>query len=231
MKKDRKNLEIQKANQNDLRDLEQFYTENKVDSMFKNIELQKEIITNEITVFAETNRRPIEWNGDGEIVRWEQKEINPLVINNYFFKPITPITCQEPIYNAEKLGMVFDYYCHILAEVNDRIGYFPSSLTSFCKLAGITLNTLRNYKSSQDYNMRVVVEKIYDQIGDENITMSQMGIVKERSTIFKMKSENEMVEKQQPKINVNITERPDLDKISARLAEYKRFATKKDKKK
>lgn len=231
MKKDRKNLEIQKANQNDLRDLEQFYTENKVDSMFKNIELQKEIITNEITVFAETNRRPIEWNSDGEIVRWEQKEINPLVINNYFFKSITPITCQEPIYNAEKLGMVFDYYCHILAEVNDRIGYFPSSLTSFCKLAGITLNTLRNYKSSQDYNMRVVVEKIYDQIGDENITMSQMGIVKERSTIFKMKSENEMIEKQQPRINVNITERPDLEKISARLAEYKRFATKKDKKK
>lgn len=231
MKKDRKNLEIQKSNQNDLRDLEQFYTENKVDSMFKNIELQKEIITNEITVFAETNRKPTDWNEFGEPIAFTMKEVNPLVINNYFFKPITPITCQEPIYNAEKLGMVFDYYCHILAEVNDKIGNFPSSLTSFCKLAGITLNTLRNYKSSQDYNMRVVVEKIYDQIGDENITMSQMGIVKERSTIFKMKSENEMIEKQQPRINVNITERPDLDKISARLAEYKRFATKKDKKK
>ena len=45
-----------------------------------------------------------------------------------------------------------------------------------------------------------------------------------------MKSENELVEKQQPKINVNITERPDMEKIANRLNEYKRFASKKDKK-
>jgi hypothetical protein len=230
MKKDYKNLEIQKKNQTELRELEEFYTTNTVSTMLDKIEDQKAIITNDIINFAETNRMPVEWNSDGDIVRWEQKQINPLVINNYFFKSIVPITSQEPVYNAEKLGMVFDYYCHILAEVNDRIGYFPSSLTSFCKLAGITLNTLRNYKSSQDYSMRVVAEKIYDQIGDENITMSQMGIVKERSTIFKMKSQNELVEKQQPKINVNITERPDMEKIANRLNEYKRFASKKDKK-
>lgn len=230
MKKDYKNLEIQKKNQTELRELEEFYTTNTVSTMLDKIEDQKAIITNDIINFAETNRIPVECNSDGDIVRWEQKQINPLVINNYFFKSIVPITSQEPVYNAEKLGMVFDYYCHILAEVNDRIGYFPSSLTSFCKLAGITLNTLRNYKSSQDYSMRVVAEKIYDQIGDENITMSQMGIVKERSTIFKMKSQNELVEKQQPKINVNITERPDMEKIANRLNEYKRFASKKDKK-
>ena len=231
MKKDYKNLEIQKKNQTELRELEEFYTTNTVSTMLDKIEDQKPIITNDIINFAETNRMPVEWNSDGDVVRWEQKQINPLVINNYFFKSITPITSQEPVYNAEKLGMVFDYYCHILAEVNDRIGYFPSSLTSFCKLAGITLNTLRNYKTSQDFSMRIVAEKIYDQIGDENITMSQMGIVKERSTIFKMKSQNELVEKQQPKINVNITERPDMEKITSRINEYKRFASKKDKKK
>ena len=231
MKKDYKNLEIQKKNQTELRELEEFYTTNTVSTMLDKIEDQKAIITNDIINFAETNRMPVEWNSDGDVVRWEQKQINPLVINNYFFKSITPITSQEPVYNAEKLGMVFDYYCHILAEVNDRIGYFPSSLTSFCKLAGITLNTLRNYKTSQDFSMRIVAEKIYDQIGDENITMSQMGIVKERSTIFKMKSQNELVEKQQPKINVNITERPDMEKITSRINEYKRFASKKDKKK
>ena len=230
MRKITENLEIQKKNQTDLRELEEFYTTNTVSTMLDKIEDQKAIITNDIANFAQTNRMPVEWNSDGDVVRWEQKQINPLVINNYFFKSIVPITSQEPVYNAEKLGMVFDYYCHILAEVNDRIGYFPSSLTSFCKLAGITLNTLRNYKSSQDYSMRVVAEKIYDQIGDENITMSQMGIVKERSTIFKMKSQNELVEKQQPKINVNITERPDMEKIANRLNEYKRFASKKDNK-
>lgn len=229
MKKDYKNLEIQKKNQTELRELEEFYTTNTVSTMLDKIEDQKAIITNDIINFAETNIKPTKWDKEGNITAYGIN-INPLVINNYFFKSIVPITSQEPVYNAEKLGMVFDYYCHILAEVNDRIGYFPSSLTSFCKLAGITLNTLRNYKSSQDYSMRVVAEKIYDQIGDENITMSQMGIVKERSTIFKMKSQNELVEKQQPKINVNITERPDMEKIANRLNEYKRFASKKDKK-
>lgn len=223
------NLEIQKQNQNEVRELEQFYTENKVDTMFKNIEIQKQKIIEDIMVFAKTNRKPTHWDADGVPDAFEMKEINPLVINNYFFKSITPITSQEPLYNAEKLGMVFDYYCHILAEVNNQLGYFPSSLTSFCKLAGITLSTLRTYRNSTDLNMRIVAEKIYDQIGDENITMSQMGIVKERTTIFKMKSQNEMIEREQPKVSINIVEQPDMDRINERLNKYKQFATKKEK--
>ena len=156
-------------------------------------------------------------------------QLSPLVITNYFFKPITNLTCVEPTYSAEQLGMIFDYYCYIVANINDKIGNFPTSLTSFCKLAGITLGTLRNLKNSPDYNMRVVVEKIYDQIGDDNITMSQMGMVKERSTIFKMKSQNELVEKEQPKVSINITEKPNFDQIEARISKYRQFAKKKEK--
>jgi hypothetical protein len=94
-------------------------------------------------------------------------------------------------------------------------------------LAGITFNTLKSYRNSDDYNMRIIAEKIYDQIGDENITMSQLGIAKEKTTIFKMKSQNEMVEKEQPKININITEKPDMEAIQQRLNKYKQFADKK----
>lgn len=224
-----KNEEIVNNNKNQLRELEQFYTTNKVDTMFDKIEEQKKKMVNEMIEYAKNHEVECKWTKDGDPIDWEVK-INPLVITNYFFKPITPITSQEPIYNAEKLGMVFDYYCDILANVNDKIGNFPSSLTSFCKLAGITMNTLRTYKNSPDYNMRIVAEKIYDQIGDENITMSQMGIVREKSTIFKMKSQNELVEKQQPNINVNITELPDMDKINERIGKYKQFAIKKGKK-
>ena len=78
-------------------------------------------------------------------------------------------------------------------------------------------------------NMRVIANKIYDQVGDENITMSQLGYVKERSTMFKMKSENEMVEKQQPKVNINIVEKPDMEKIEARINKYRQFTNKKNK--
>lgn len=224
-----KNKEIVNKNKNNLRELEQFYTSNKVDTMLKTIEEKKQELVEDMIQYANEHTVPCEWDKEGNPTSYKVK-INPLVITNYFFKSITPITSQEPIYNAEKLGMVFDYYCDILANVNDKIGDFPSSLTSFCKLAGITLNTLRQYKNSTDYNMRVVAEKIYDQIGDENITMSQMGIVKERTTMFKMKSQNELVEKQQPNININITEKPDMERIEERIGKYKQFASKKDRK-
>ena len=221
------NLEIQKTNQNNLRELEQFYVEGKVDNMLTTVQEKKEQLVEDMINYANEHLEAVKWDKDGCVLAREV-QINPLVISNYFFKPIIPISSQEPMYNAEKLGMVFDYYCELLYEVNDKIGNFPSSLTLFCKFAGITLNTLRRWKNSDDYSMRVVVEKIYDQIGDENITMSQMGVVRERSTIFKMKSQNEMVEKVQPNVNISVkTIDVDIDKINERLNNYSRYATKK----
>ena len=222
------NNEIQKQNQNELRDLEQFYTEGKVDNMLATIQEKKDELVKEMIKYHDKHLKECRWDKDGNPINWKV-DINPLVINNYFFKPITPIGCQEPVYNAEKLSMVFDYYCELLAEVNDKIGNYPSSLTSFCKLAGITFNTLRQYKNSDDYNMRVIAEKIYDQIGDENVTMSQMGVVRERTTLFKMKSQNEMIEKVQPQVKVNVNADIDVDKINERLNKYKMFASKKAK--
>lgn len=220
--------EIDIKNQNDVRDLEQFYVEGKVDNMLSTIQKKKEELVRDMISYADNHIQATKWDKEGDPIAYEVK-INPLVINNYFFKPICPITSQEPIYNAEKLSMVFDYYCDILTEVNDKIGNYPSSLTSFCKMAGITMNTLRNYRNSEDYNMRVIAEKIYDQIGDENITMSQMGVVKERTTMFKMKSQNEMVEKVQPQQKINVNVDIDMNKINERLNKYKQFASKKDK--
>ena len=223
------NLEIQKSNQNELRNLEQFYTQGKVDTMLTTIQERKEELVQDMIKYADEHREAVKWDKDGCVLA-KEVQINPLVISNYFFKPIIPISSQEPIYNAEKLGMVFDYYCELLYEVNDKIGNFPSSLTLFCKFAGITLNTLRRWKNSDDYSMRVVVEKIYDQIGDENITMSQMGVVREKSTIFKMKSQNEITEKVQPNVNISVkTVDVDLDRINERLKQYSNFSNKKGK--
>ena len=214
------------ATQNEIRDLEQFYTEGKVDNMLAKVEEKKQELVEEMTRYASEHMKPCKWDKEGCPIDYKV-EMNPLVINNYFFKSIIPIQSQEPQYNAEKLALVFDYYCDLLAEVNDKIGNFPSSLTSFCKLAGITSATLRSYRNSSDLNMRIIADKIYDQIGDENITMSQLGVVRERSTIFKMKSQNELVEKEQPKVNINITEQPDMDRIAERLSKYQKYAEKK----
>jgi len=226
MAKKEENLEIQKAAQNELRDLEQFYTEGKVDNMLAAIDKKKEELVAEMVEYANKRTKPCKWDKEGVPIDYKV-DMNPLVINNYFFKSIIPIQNQEPQYNAEKLALVFDYYCDILAEVNDKIGYFPSSLTSFCKLAGITSYTLKTYRNSSDLNMRIIAEKIYDQIGDENITMSQLGVVRERTTLFKMKAQNELVEKEQPRVNINITEKPDMERITERLSKYKMYAEKK----
>lgn len=221
------NLEIQKQNQNELREIEQFYVEGKVDNMLSTIQERKNELVKDMIAYATNHKQPSKWNRDGDIIEYSIK-INPLVISNYFFKPIIPITSQEPVYNAEKLGMVFDYYCELLAEVNDKIGNFPSSLTLFCRFAGITMNTLRRWKSSDDYSMRVVVEKIYDQVGDENLTMSQLGMVKEQTTLFKVKAQNEITEKVQPNVNINANiVDVDLDGITERLDKYKVFIDKK----
>jgi hypothetical protein len=228
-KKSKENYEIEVSKVNDLRELEQDFINDKISNMMNSIEAKKQELIGEMQIYAEENKIPVKWDEDGNVTKYETR-VNPLVITNYFFKPIIPITSQEPIYNAEKLGMVFDYYCDLIAEVNDKIGYFPSSLTSFCKLAGITLSTLRNYKNSADLSMRIVAEKIYDQIGDDNITLSQLGAVRERTTIFKMKSQNELVEKEQPKVSINIIEKPNYERIQERLDKYKYFANKKGKK-
>ena len=217
-------------NQNNLRQLEQFYVDGKIDDMLATIQTKKEELVKDMIEYAQKHEVACRWNRDGEATDWKV-EINPIVISNTFFKSITPISSQEPIYNAEKLSMVFDYYCDILAEVNDKIGNFPSSLTLFCKFAGITTYTLKKWKNSDDYSMRVVVEKIYDQVGDENITMSQMGVVREKSTIFKMKAQNEMVEKVQPNVNISVkTVDIDLEKINERLNNYSNYAKKKKEK-
>ena len=213
-----------------VRELEQFYTDGSVDDMLSIIEEKKLKIVKDMCDYATTNRQTTRWDRYGNPIQKEVK-MNPLVVSEYFFKPIVKIGSIEPTYNAEKLSMVFDYYMFLITEVNMRIGNYPTSLTGFCKLAGITTTYLRKLKESPDLNMRIIVQKIYDQIGDNNITMSQLGIVNEKTTLFKMKAQNEITEKEQPKVNINITaDTPDMDRIKERMSKYSNLIEKKDKK-
>ena len=219
-------LDKRKKKQDKTRELEKFYTEGKVEDILSNLEKRKKELIEEMVNYAKEHKIECKWSRDGSPIAWKV-DYNPFVIENVFFKSIVPIGCQEPEYNAEKLSLAYDFYCELLVEVNNNIGQYPASLTSFCHFAGITLNTLRIYRNSPDLAMRTIAEKIYDQIGDTNMTMSQLGIVKERSTMFKLKSQNEIVEKEQPKVNINIVEAPDMEKIEEKINKYKKFVDKK----
>lgn len=222
-------LEERKKKQDKTRELEKFYTDGKVEDILQRLDERKKELVEDMVKYAKEKNKAVKWDRSGNPIDW-QVDLNPFVIENVFFKSIVPIGCQEPDYNAEKLSLAYDFYCELLIEVNNNIGQYPASLTSFCHFAGITLNTLRLYRNSPDLAMRTIAEKIYDQIGDANITMSQLGIVKERSTIFKMKSQNEIVEKEQPKVNISIVETPDMEKIEERINKYKNYVEKKAKK-
>lgn len=223
-----KEIDKQLVIQNDIRNLEEIYVNGNFDLMMQEINKKKEELVNDMIEYANNHTIVSKRDRNGDPLDYKV-DYNPLVVSNNYFKSIIPINCHEPMYNAEKLGMVYDYYCDLLANINDKIGYLPPSLTSFCRLAGITSGTLRKYRNSSDLNMRIIADKIYDQIGDDNLTMSQLGMVNERSTIFKMKSQNEMVEKEQPKVQINITEKPDMNRIQERLSKYSQYANKKGK--
>ena len=196
-----------------VRDLESFFVNGTVDDINTNLEIIKQEKVNEMIEYARKHEKPCKWSKDGDELDYKV-DLNPLVINNMFFKSICPLGNKIPIYNAEKMALVYDYYLYLITEVNDKIGNFPPSLASFCKLAGITTKDLREYRKSADIEMRNIVEKVYDEIGDNNLSMAQLGKVKGTPTQFKLKTQNEMVEKQQP--NVNIT-----DKLNQNLDKYK----------
>lgn len=220
-----KNQAIREQNKIAVRELEEFYVNGTINDITKAIDTLKEEKVNEIIEYANTHEKTI-YNKSGDPVG-TYVEVKPIVISNYFFRSICPLHNKVPIYNAEKLGIVFEYYNYLISEINDKIGNYPPSLLSFCKLAGISYQTLRDYKNSSDIEMRNVVEKIYDQLGDDNLTMSQMGQVKEKSTIFKLKAQHEMVEKVQPNVNITYKEVVNTDRINANLEKYKDFIEKK----
>lgn len=207
-------------NKTEVRDLEQFYVDGTFEDMEKLVELKKEALINQIENYKERCSK-IKYAKDG--TPYEVVDTNPMIISNYFFRSLNPISNVEPTYSAEKLGIAWDLYMYLVQEVNIEIGEFSPTPTHFCKFAGITLATLKKYRTSPDASMRYVVEKIYDSCFDNSMSMAQLGKTKERSTIFRAKSELEVVEKVTPNVNVNVDVEADLKDIQHRIAEYISF--------
>lgn len=153
-------------------------------------------------------------------------EINSNIITNTFFKPIVPLTVDIK-YNGEQLSMLYEYYKNLLLQINDRLGAFPSSLTLFCRFIGLTLEKFKDLREDANETTRLVVQKIFDDIDDANLSMAQTGNVKERTTLFRLKAQNEMIEKPTPKVNVNIKANLDDSRIKGNILDYEEFLGKK----
>lgn len=145
---------------------------------------------------------------------------NQYLVSTFFFKSINPIPNIEPIYNSEQLSVVWEFYMKIIEKINMEITVFPPTLSHFAKFAGISLEKLKSFKYDLDENMRILYEKIDNEVLNANLLLSQNKRLVSKPTEFRLKTENEAVEKKTPNVNISLnTKTVDLDKMTERLAE------------
>lgn len=215
----------EKEDKFELKALEKMFVENKVENLDvliaeKTKQFQKDLEEVKTKLYIKSVDK------DGKITVKEDKKLkNPLILNNYFLKSINPYKNISPEYTAESLNMVFDLYCDILTEVNANIGTMPPSISSFCKFAGISTATFKGYKSYPEEDMRNLVDMIEDYCYDTSVAMSQNGYLKERITVYRMKSEQEKMEKEQQQVvihakSVNLGE---IQEKVKRIQELKKY--------
>lgn len=217
VKEDNKFIQIK--NKNEVVDLENFCVNAQINEMLpKIVEERKQEVVNQLVEF-QNKYIQTKYDRYGN----ETKVVNPYLISTYFFKSINPLSNVEPAYSSEKLAIVWDIYMYLIEQVNMNIATFQPTLTHFAKFAGISLNTLKNYKNMGDPQMSILIDKIYDETMDSNLTLAQNKKLTEKSTQFRLKVENEVVEKVQPKVSVNVNTKLDLDRINGRLNELISF--------
>lgn len=210
---------IMMENKNDIVKLENFYINAQINDMLPQIvEERKKEVVNQLVEFQQ-NYIEKKYDKYGN----EEKIVNPYLISTYFFKSINPLSNTEPTYSSEKLAIVWDIYMYLIEQVNMNIAPFQPTLSHFSKFAGISLNTLRNYRNMGDNQMNILIDKIYDETLDSNLTLAQNKKLTAKTTEFRLKVENEVVEKAQPKVNVNVSAKLDLNKINSRLSEITNF--------
>ena len=196
-------------NKNKLIDLENFYVNGKLDNMQQLVEIKKKEVVKKIAEFQQTTEA--------------FQKMNPYLISLYFFKTINPITSVEPEYSAEKLSIVWDLYMYLIEQVNMHIGVIQPTISHFCRFAGISVNTFKNYKNTGTLEMQILANKISDATFDSNVLLAQNNVLRDRSTMMRVKVENEVQEKPQVRVNVNVNEEVDLHQIASRLQEISSF--------
>ena len=209
---------IMMENKNQVRELQNFYVNGQIDNLPTIVEAKKKEIVNKLTEFQENYVKTISDKYGNPI-----KVVNPYLVSTYFFKTINPISSKIPKYNAEKLSIVWDLYMYLVEQVNMEITPFQPTLSHFAKFAGISLATIANYKTCGDEDMMILCEKIYDECFNGNMSLAQTGNLSEKSTISRMKIENQVVEQPKPNVNVTVSTKVDLNEINKRLEEIKKF--------
>jgi hypothetical protein len=155
-------------------------------------------------------------------------DTNPIVISEKVFGKVDKKTKGVLLYTKEQLEEYYELYRELVLAVNEYAGIFPTSLTTFCKLIGVTIDVLKQYRETADIEMKKLIDTIYDEINDDNLFLSQLGQANEKSTIFKLKSQNELTEKKQPNVNISLKGVMNQAKYDKTLEKYNHLLLKGD---
>lgn len=198
----------------EIKELQNFYVNSTISNLPELVEERKADLLQKFNSYIDNNSKT-NYTKDGN--PYKVLNVNPIIINKYFFSSLNPLSGYQPIYTSETLGVVFNLYEEICSRVNEKIGNYIPTLSNFCKFSGITTNTFRNYCESSDLSMRVLTDKIEDYCFDTSVTASQLGMAKESITKYRMKTEIGKIEKETPTIHIHNEKIVDFKDVSERL--------------
>lgn len=153
---------------------------------------------------------------------------NPYLVSTYFFKTLNPCIDVEPTYTTAQIIKIWELYKEIIERINMELSLFQPTLSHFASFLGVSLDTLHMMRANKlDDSMRTIMEKIFTETFDANITLSQRKLVTERATTYRMKVENEAIEKKSPTLNINVGAKAiDLTAMNERLAQIQEITRK-----
>lgn len=197
-----------------IKELQNFYVNSTISNLPELIEERKVDLLDKFNSYMENNLKT-QYTKDGK--PYKVLNVNPIIINKYFFSSLSPLSGYQPTYSVETLGLVFGLYEDICSKVNEKIGNYIPTLSNFCKFAGISTNTFKNYGESADLEMRTLIDKIEDYCFDTSVTASQLGMAKESITKYRMKTEIGKIEKEAPTIHFHQENKINLKDVEDRL--------------
>lgn len=200
-------------------ELEKFYLDGQINNLNEIVEQRKNEIVDKICDYKE-QMLPM-YDDDDNLVSYG-KHLTPYVVSNYFFRSITNMQNLEPTYSGEQLSILWELYNELVMQVNMNLQEFTPTLSHFCKFIGFTTNGFKKLKKSSDIGISTTATKIDDYFYDNNVRMAELGKHNTRAMIYRMKSEQERLEKETPQITIHATN-INLDEVNKRIAELSNF--------
>lgn len=96
----------------------------------------------------------------------------------------------SPKYTSTNLALAFDKFKEVVADINIVQPFNPTK-QNFCQYLGITVATYNSYLKARENDMRETAEAIEDYLIDCTLTSAQYGLIKESTSLYRMRAEKQ----------------------------------------